>query len=233
MGSTIVEWFHIAADGICVIEQSQRIVYWNTAAEALLGYEGREVRGRRCFEVFQGLDDAGCPVCKHRCANLAKAQRGYVVATRDLRACTKDGGRIWLSVSTLSAPLPQFKVALVHLFRENSQEKALQDGVAELLRCIAGQASSYPSGRGRRSGGTRTPTTLLTRREKEVLSLLASGASNGAIAEALFISRSTVRNHIHNVLAKLGVQNRTEAASVAIKSGMLLQNGTSPSPSDR
>ena len=55
----------------------------------------------------------------------------------------------------------------------------------------------------------------LTPREREVLRLLARGASNKEIAEALFISLGTVRNHITNILTRLAVRDRTQASIVA------------------
>ena len=56
---------------------------------------------------------------------------------------------------------------------------------------------------------------ILTPREREVLDVLATGATNKAIGERLFISEKTVAVHVSNVMAKLGVTNRTEAAAVA------------------
>lgn len=57
----------------------------------------------------------------------------------------------------------------------------------------------------------------LTEREQAVLHLMTSGLSNDKIADQLLISRNTVRHHVHNILAKLGVANRTEAVSLAFQ----------------
>ena len=64
------------------------------------------------------------------------------------------------------------------------------------------------------------PTPGLTPRELEVLRLVAAGRSNGQIAEALFISRKTASVHVSNILAKLGVHTRTEAAAAAHRLGL-------------
>ena len=61
----------------------------------------------------------------------------------------------------------------------------------------------------------------LSPREREVLGLLARGAKTNAIAEALVISPETARSHIQNILTKLGVHSRLEAAAFVIESGLL------------
>lgn len=60
----------------------------------------------------------------------------------------------------------------------------------------------------------------LTKREKEILALLADGADNNAIAQALVISPGTARTHVQNVLGKLGVHSRLEAAAFVTRNGI-------------
>ena len=61
----------------------------------------------------------------------------------------------------------------------------------------------------------------LTEREIELLRLAAEGMSNKAIAQTLSISENTAKYHMRNILQKLGVQNRTEAVTQAIRAGLL------------
>ena len=59
--------------------------------------------------------------------------------------------------------------------------------------------------------------SILTKREKEVFSLLIQNKSTSEIAHSLYISEKTVRNHISNVMQKLGVKNRCNAVIELIK----------------
>ena len=61
----------------------------------------------------------------------------------------------------------------------------------------------------------------LTRREQEVLYSLAQGLRNREIADQLHITERTVKNHVTNIIAKLGVKSRTEAVSQALKEGLV------------
>jgi DNA-binding CsgD family transcriptional regulator len=95
------------------------------------------------------------------------------------------------------------------------------EALARRLRVRLGAgARSVTLGAGRAYG--------LTAREREVLDALAAGRTNRQIAEALFISESTAGVHVSNILGKLGVATRTEAARVAIDQGLLERRDRAP-----
>ena len=66
-----------------------------------------------------------------------------------------------------------------------------------------------------------SPLDALSEREREVLVLLAQGAANRDIAEKLYITEGTVKNHVSNILAKLQAENRTRAADIARRYGLV------------
>jgi two-component system NarL family response regulator len=72
-------------------------------------------------------------------------------------------------------------------------------------------------------GALPQPLDLLTKREQEILSLMATGKSNQEIAEILYITPGTVRVHVHAILQKLNVRDRTQAAIFALQ-----QRGPTP-----
>ena len=66
-----------------------------------------------------------------------------------------------------------------------------------------------------------SPTTQLSARELDVLKLVAEGKDNAEIAAELFISPKTVKNHISNILMKLQISNRIQAAVYAVRRGIV------------
>ena len=80
------------------------------------------------------------------------------------------------------------------------------DAAAALLRELGAPSRAFPKGLG-----------PLTRRETEVLSLLAEGCSNAEIAQRLYISRRTAEHHVARILAKLGLRKRAEVAAYALR----------------
>jgi DNA-binding CsgD family transcriptional regulator len=91
-----------------------------------------------------------------------------------------------------------------------SAEQRAEEPVSALVRGVVG-VSEAPA---------RRDTFGLSGREREVLALIARGRTNREIGERLFISQKTVGVHVGNILAKLGVSGRVEAAAVAIRLGM-------------
>jgi len=65
----------------------------------------------------------------------------------------------------------------------------------------------------------------LTKRELEVLNLIARGATNREIAEQLFVSEGTVKNHVSNILNRLGLRDRMQAALFAVEHGLVSRAG--------
>jgi DNA-binding NarL/FixJ family response regulator len=61
----------------------------------------------------------------------------------------------------------------------------------------------------------------LSERELEVLKLLACGLTNAEIAESLYLTKGTVRNYVSSILAKLDVEDRTQAAILAVRHGLV------------
>jgi two-component system, NarL family, response regulator len=89
--------------------------------------------------------------------------------------------------------------------------------VVALRSARAGRNCVSPQARARLAERQRWPD--LTPREREVLTLLAEGRSNATIAAVLDITHGTVKLHVRSILAKLGVEDRSQAALVALRRG--------------
>jgi DNA-binding NarL/FixJ family response regulator len=104
-----------------------------------------------------------------------------------------------------------------------------QDLVAAVRAAMRGEPFVYPgvmstlvrSYLDRLKRGERMPETVLTSREDEVLKLIAEGQSTREIAQALTISPKTVERHRANILAKLGMRDRTQLTRYAIRAGLV------------
>jgi DNA-binding NarL/FixJ family response regulator len=91
---------------------------------------------------------------------------------------------------------------------------------AAVMRQFASPAELAASGNSK-SGRERSP---LSTREREIVALVAQGYKNKEMAEKMFISEQTVKNHLHNIFDKLGVSDRLELALYAIHKGLHLGN---------
>ena len=104
---------------------------------------------------------------------------------------------------------------------EGIDELLAEDGLAPAVSVAGGGTpSALVRGVVGEAPAPRSDTFGLSRREHEVLALISEGRTNREIGERLFISQKTVGVHVGNILAKLGVSGRVEAAAVAIRLGL-------------
>lgn len=192
-----------ASDGMFVTDERQRIVAWSSAAQRLLGFSPEEAIGRTCFQVVMGREPDGHPVCGRNCSVTRNARRLRGTATYEVVAHARDGSPKCISNSVLVIEGPDRAFHVVHLVRES--------------------ASSAPTAR--RIEPAPEPeqrlVETLTRRELEVLSRLAQGATIDEIAESLTISVLTARNHTANIARKLGAHSRLETVLLAMRHGLV------------
>ncbi|MFI1302680.1 response regulator [Streptomyces sioyaensis] len=96
-----------------------------------------------------------------------------------------------------------------------------QELAAAVRTAAAGRSALAPTVALRLMDRLRTPATALSRRETEVLQLVAEGNSNAAVSKRLFLSQATVKSHLVHIYAKLGVDSRTSAVAAATAQGLI------------
>lgn len=199
-------------------DERKRIVAWNGAAERLLGRPADGVLGRPCYAILRSQDIFGNRFCGEHCSTDNMARRGESVRHFEMVVPTGPGEAIWARCSIVVVPRSApSKYVIVHYLQSLDRGSNL----GRLLRRLS-VGSPAPHSASLSCGGSHSSRpVLLTAREREVLRLLADGAGTRAIADSLFISFTTARNHIQNVLRKLGVHNRLEAVTLAFRDGLV------------
>ncbi len=200
------------ADGVCAVAADGKIVLWNRSAERILGHTARDVLARPCCEVFVGRDRAGNRLCYQGCHVMTLVRRGEPVQHFEMATRTKAGKPVWLDISVIVVPGSTREPSItVHLFRDVTVAHEIE----ELVRQRLVAASPAPA------NGAGADGQALTRRELEILRLMAGGANTRAMAEKLTVSPATVRNHVQNIFGKLDVHSRLEAAAYATRHGLV------------
>lgn len=214
-----------AADGAFVINKEQHIIYWNPAAQEILGYVSAEVSNQPCYEIVAGCDGQDRLICHEHCRVAMTALSGGIVTNYDARVRTKANGLRWVNMSTFTFPVNSggTGLVLVHLFRDVTQKKQQEQFIDQMLAAAQNLQNETPP-QAPSSVPVESRSTNLTDREREVLSLLSQGLSTNDIAHSLSISASTARNHIRNILQKLHVHNRLEAVIYAFKHGLVAKD---------
>lgn len=192
------------------------IVAWNPAAQRLLGWKATEAIGKQCHQIMHGLTPAGAPLCSADCAIVQLCRDGTAGRRFEMVARRSDGSEVWLDVATVL--VDDGRPVAVHVLSESVAAKRLADVATEVAQRLgAGKpGAAAPDERARQA-----IHQALTPREIEVLRLLAAGVDTDAIGRRLHLSRNTVRNHVQNLLPKLGLHSRIEAVVLALRAGLV------------
>lgn len=198
------EQFAHTGDAAVVVDAKQRILLWNQAATVLLGYRSDEVLGKLCYEVMKTRDCQGAAPCCQNCLSIELARKRQWASHQTLLAETKTGKPICLSVASFCLLSSERKfVSLAHVFWKAENATGETTEAVDASRSVPLNSMEV------------SPLLFLTSQERHVLRCLAAGMDTKAIGSMLFISPTTVRNHIESILHKLGVHSRLAAVALA------------------
>jgi PAS domain S-box-containing protein len=199
-------------------DEKGRITIWNRQAEDLLGYPAAQVLGKSCHDVLHGLDVFGNRFCKRDCALTCMVEHQETVRHFELDVRAESGQTIPASFSIVVVPGPRPRqYALIHFLERVNRHHE----VSVLIRRILTEQHAAPAFHPAAGDASPPPPPMLTSRELQILRLLAEGASTKGIADSLFISVTTTRNHVQNILRKLDVHSKLEAVSLALRTHLL------------
>ena len=204
--TTLKQLLAATAVGGFAIDAEGRIVVWNHAAENMLGYTVREAVGRPCCDLLMGQDDNGNRLSCRACYVRDLVKMRDQVHNFDMRTRTKAGSTIWVNVSTLMVSSDGIGDMTVHLLRDVTATREILALIREHLSTPTPLVPTAPDGNG-----------VLTRRELEILRIISTGLNTKDAAETLHVSPATVRNHVQNILGKLGAHSRLEAVAYATR----------------
>lgn len=196
-----------------------RLVFWNRGASDLLGRNSDDALGRHCWEVIGGRDVFGNRFCYGNCPVAASLRAGESVRGFELSVPAPGARPLLTHVTILRIPSVRPDLyTIVHILNP-VQESSRLARVLEKLGATPVEPGAPRPGPVPADGEDGTAPPQLTAREREVLRWVAAGLQNKEIAQTLDLSLATVRNHIHNILEKLGVHSKLEAVSLAFRNG--------------
>lgn len=192
---------------VWICDERRRVVYANRAARECLGLAEGRWFGGACHELVAGRECTGAPFCRADCPLFRSALQGGELAPVQFRV--GDGRRRrWLKVIPFVTQGPGGAPRIVHVADETGPERRAR----EFLDGVRRNAPPRP-----RAAASAAPP--ITPREREILALLAQGMHSKGVARALGIRYVTVRNHVQDLLARLGVHSILEAVALHVADG--------------
>ncbi len=206
-----------SGDAVFALDGNDLVILWNKGCEELLGRPAYQVLGRRCYDALCGRDVFGNSYCCPSCpiSQQARTHTEDPVQRFELDVGTAGGGKKRLAITTFAIRgVRSSPATLVHVLREPGAE------ASPLERELAEAVSDRPVPR----SPLRTPDgqlARLTSREQEILRKMAQGLPTSIMADQLFISPVTVRNHIAKILQKLDVHTKLAAVAFAYRNNLV------------
>lgn len=201
-----------SAEATFAVNDRGVIVAWNAAAQRLLGYTPEQAIGAQCHDLMHGLKPSGAPMCGADCPVVQSCKYGSSARRFEMIVPRPDGLEVAVDVVTVTVYEDEEPIA-IHVLNETPSARHLETMTQHVLERLGGR--DVPAMQ------AQTPAEALTARELSVLRLLAEGIRTEDIAQQLGLSRSTVRNHVQNIIVKLGVHSRVEAVVAAIQRGLV------------
>lgn len=217
--SWLPTWVSTLDTPVWVSGPDRKLCYVNDHAEALLGRSGDECVGLPCHKVVGATDTSGRPFCGPRCRLARLADRHQKTPPVELRLRRPDGTATWVCVLLIAVRAPDGEGPwLVHCVLSTDRAHRLEDYLTKVaLRTSTGDAGPQTiHARRRMEVAGEVPRAALTKRQTEVLRLLAEDPDLRSIGMTLHISHATVRNHVQHILQKLGVHSIREAVAYHI-----------------
>jgi DNA-binding CsgD family transcriptional regulator len=212
--AAVLDLLRVSDTPAVVSDMAGHVLLWNAGAEKLLRRPARLALGHLCHDLLAGRDVFGNLFCHASCAVRAMCRGGEAIQTFELVVDSPQPATA-LQVSILKVPCaPPDEDFIVHLLQPLDREGRLAREMERLGVALPGRTA----GPSKVALADDSPAPL-TAREKDVLGRMAEGLQNKEIAQKLDISLATVRNHVHNLLEKLGVHSKLEAISLAYRAG--------------
>ncbi len=208
--------------GAFATSPDQVIVFWNQAAEQMLGFSADQVVGVRCYEAVAGMTPgSSSSECLYGCPFLRILRAGEIPGPRNMQVLSASGERTHVTMTPVIVSDPEREVPLVlHLLAPRDDAAGQADAGQYPRTELAGRPAAVvarQSAESTRSAGYQP----LSARELEVLRLVSQGWSTERIAEDLEISVHTVRNHVRHFRRKLQAKTKLDAVLAGMRLGIL------------